>query len=304
MNHPAKPLTKLQIWLLAARPRTLPAAAAPVIVGSAIAFYENAFRWLPALGALIGALLLQIGANFANDVFDYQKGTDNGARLGPTRVTQAGMLSPTEVKIGMGVVFALAALIGVYLTWVSGWPVIVIGLLAIAAAVFYSGGPFPYGYRGLGELFVFLFFGLAAVAGTFYVQAVRISLSAVIGSVPMGLLIVGILAVNNLRDIHTDRAGGKMTLAVRFGVQGARQEFLLVILFAYLVPLLMALSKINSAWLLLPFLTLPMAVELIQFVYKNEGKPLNLALARTGMLTLYFGLSYSAGLILSRILPI
>jgi len=296
--------SKMQIWLLAARPRTLPAAAAPVIVGTAMAYYENAFRLLPALGALAGALLLQIGANLANDVFDYQKGADNTKRLGPTRVTQAGMLSPTEVKAGMWLTFGLAALIGVYLTLVSGWPVVAIGLAAIAAAILYTGGPFPYGYRGLGEVFVFLFFGLAAVAGTYYVQAMRISWSALIASIPMGLLIVAILVVNNLRDLSTDRASGKMTLAVRLGERGTRQEYLLVVLAAYLIPLLSALSKVNSLWMLLPFLTLSMAVDLILFVFHNEGKPLNLALGRTGQLVLFFGLAYAAGIVLSRLLPL
>lgn len=296
--------SKMQIWLLAARPRTLPAAAAPVIVGTAMAYYENAFRLLPALGALAGALLLQIGANLANDVFDYQKGADNTKRLGPTRVTQAGMLSPTEVKAGMWLTFGLAALIGVYLTLISGWPVVAIGLAAIAAAILYTGGPFPYGYRGLGEVFVFLFFGLAAVAGTYYVQAMRISWSALIASIPMGLLIVAILVVNNLRDLSTDRASGKMTLAVRLGERGTRQEYLLVVLAAYLIPLLSALSKVNSLWMLLPFLTLSMAVDLIQFIFHNEGKPLNLALGRTGQLVLFFGLAYAAGIVLSRLLPL
>jgi len=296
--------SKMQIWLLAARPRTLPAAAAPVIVGTAMAYYENAFRLLPALGALAGALLLQIGANLANDVFDYQKGADNTKRLGPTRVTQAGMLSPTEVKAGMWLTFGLAALIGVYLTLISGWPVVAIGLAAIAAAILYTGGPFPYGYRGLGEVFVFLFFGLAAVAGTYYVQAMRISWSALIASIPMGLLIVAILVVNNLRDLSTDRASGKMTLAVRLGERGTRQEYLLVVLAAYLIPLLSALSKVNSLWMLLPFLTLSMAVDLILFVFHNEGKPLNLALGRTGQLVLFFGLAYAAGIVLSRLLPL
>lgn len=304
MDTPAKPMSKTKIWLLATRPRTLPAATAPVIVGSAIAFYENSFRLLPALAALVGALLLQIGANFANDVFDYQRGADTAARLGPTRVTLSGMLTPAEVKTGMWVAFVLATLIGVYLTWVSGWPVIAIGLLSILAAIFYTGGPFPYGYRGLGEAFVFLFFGLAAVIGTFYVQAVRISLSAVIGSVPVGLLVVAILAVNNLRDIATDRVAGKKTLAVHLGQQGARQEYMLLVLMAYLVPLLLTLSRIDSVWMLLPFLTLPMAIELAQFVNQNEGKPLNRALARTGQLTLFFSIAYSAGMILSRILPL
>lgn len=304
MDIPAKPISKLKIWLLATRPRTLPAAASPVLIGSAIAFQESTFRWLPALGALAGALLLQIGANFANDVFDYQKGADTAERLGPTRVTLSGMLSPAEVKAGMWIAFTLAALVGIYLTLASGWPVIAIGLLSIAAAILYTGGPFPYGYRGLGELFVFIFFGLAAVIGTYYVQAVRVSLMAVIGSIPVGLLIVAILAVNNLRDLPTDRAAGKMTLAVRLGEQGARQEFTLLLFLAYLVPLLLTLSKVDSWWMLLTFLTLPMAIELAQFVNKNSGKPLNRALARTGQLTLFFSLAYSAAIILARLLPL
>ncbi|GAP15576.1 1,4-dihydroxy-2-naphthoate prenyltransferase [Longilinea arvoryzae] len=304
MEISAKPIPKFKVWLLAARPRTLPAAAAPVIIGAAIAFQESTFRLLPALGALAGALLLQIGANFANDVFDYQKGADTTERMGPTRVTLSGMLSPAEVKAGMWTMFSLAALVGVYLTLASGWPVIAIGLLSIAAAILYTGGPFPYGYRGLGELFVFLFFGLAAVVGTYYVQAVRVSIHAIIGSVPVGLLIVAILAVNNLRDLPTDRATGKTTLAVRLGEQGARQEFMLLVLLAYLVPLLLTLSKVDSWWMLLPFLTLPMAIELIQYVNKNSGKPLNRALARTGQLTLLFSFTYAAGVILSRLLPL
>ncbi len=304
MDNSAKPISKFKIWLLATRPRTLPAAAAPVIIGAAIAFQESAFRALPAFGALAGALLLQIGANFANDVFDFQKGADTSERLGPTRVTLSGMLSPGEVKAGMWIAFALAALVGIYLTLVSGWPVIAIGLLSIAAAIFYTGGPFPYGYRGLGEFFVFLFFGLAAVNGAFYVQAIRFSLNALIGSIPVGLLIVVILAVNNLRDLPTDLTTGKVTLAVKLGEQGARQEILLLVLLAYLVPLLLTLSKVNSLWMLLPFLTLPMAVDLIQFTNKNSGKPLNRALARAGQLTLFFSITYSAGVILAHLLPL
>jgi len=304
MDTSSKPLTHGQIWLLAARPRTLPAAAAPVIIGSAIAYADGSFRLLPGLGTLAAALLLQIGANFANDVFDYQKGADTPDRLGPVRVTQAGMLKPGTVKAGMWITFALAALIGLYLAWISGWPIIAIGMAAILAALLYTGGPFPYGYRGLGEFFVFLFFGVAAVMGTYYIQAVRFSLSAFIGSVPVGLLIVAILVVNNLRDIHTDRASGKNTLAVRLGAQGARQEYLLVVLLAYLITFLQALSGMGSFWLLLPALTLPLAAELIVFVYKNEGKALNRALARTGQLVLYFSLAYSAASILARLLPL
>src|SRR5512133_3920193 len=209
---PAQP-GPLQVWTMASRPRTLPAAAAPVIAASAAAFASGHFDPLPALAALLGALLLQIGANFANDVFDYQKGADTAERMGPLRVTAAGLLSPRQVKAGMWVVFGLAALCGLYLALHAGWVVVIIGLLSIVTAIAYTGGPYPLGYHGLGEVAVFLFFGLAAVCGTYYVQALRLDPVAVWTAIPMGLLIVAILVVNNLRDVDTDRATGKMTLA-------------------------------------------------------------------------------------------
>ena len=167
----ARPLSPIQIWLMAARPRTLPAAVAPVLAASGLAFFDGHFRLGPALAALLGALLIQVGANFSNDLFDYQKGVDTHERLGPTRVTQAGLLTQAQVRVGALLVFALAGLCGVYLALVSGWVVVAIGLLSIAAAVAYTAGPYPLGYNGLGEVFVFLFFGVAAVAGTYYVQA-------------------------------------------------------------------------------------------------------------------------------------
>jgi 1,4-dihydroxy-2-naphthoate octaprenyltransferase len=220
-------LSPLQVWMLAARPKTLPAAAAPVIVGSAAAFVDGAFQPLPALAALLAALLLQIGANLANDVFDFHKGADTQERLGPVRVTQSGMLSPEQVMGGMWVTFGLAALLGLYLAWVGGWPIILIGVASIAAAILYTGGPFPFGYYGLGDLFVFIFFGLVAVCGTYYIQVAALTPLAIWSSIPMGLLITAILVVNNLRDIDTDRQAGKRTLAVRLGTEGARWEYVL-----------------------------------------------------------------------------
>jgi 1,4-dihydroxy-2-naphthoate polyprenyltransferase len=192
-----KNLTPLQIWILAARPKTLPAAAAPVIVGSSLAFRDGLFNPLPALAALLAALLLQIGANLANDLFDYYRGADTSKRLGPLRVTSAGLLAPEQVRGGMLLTFFLAALLGIYLTAVAGWVVVLIGLAAIAAAVAYTGGPFPFGYYGLGDLFVFIFFGLAAVGGTYYVQAGSLTAAAVWSAAPMGLLITALLVVNN-----------------------------------------------------------------------------------------------------------
>ena len=283
--------------MLAARLKTLPAAAAPVVVGTSVAINEGVFHPAPALAALLGALLLQIGSNLANDVFDYKKGADTTKRLGPMRVTQAGLLTPAQVLVGMWTVFGLAALIGLYLIWVGGWPVVVIGLASIAAAVAYTGGPFPLGYHGLGDLFVFIFFGLVAVCGSYYVQAGTISWLAVWSAVPVGVLVVNILVVNNLRDIDTDRAAGKKTLAVRLGSQGAQSEYLLLLALAYLVPLLLWLLGKTSPWVMLAWLSLPAAWRPTRLVLTENGCILNQALAGTARLALIFALLFSVGLV-------
>ena len=295
-------LSPLQVWLLAIRPKTLPAAAASAIVGAAVAYHEGLFRWGPALACLLAALLLQIGANLANDVFDYFRGADTHARLGPLRVTQAGLLKPGQVLMGMWVVFGLAAMLGFYLFTQAGWPVLVIGVACIAAAIAYTGGPFPFGYFGLGDLVVFVFFGPVAVCGTYFVQAGQVSPLAVWSSFPMGFLITAILVVNNLRDIDTDRSVGKKTLAVRLGEIGTRREYLLCLIFAYLVPLLMGISGLGY-WILLAWLSLPMAASQTRLVWTQAGRPLNQALAGTGRLTLIYALLFSVGLILSASLP-
>jgi 1,4-dihydroxy-2-naphthoate polyprenyltransferase len=291
----------LQTWILASRPRTLPAAAAPVVVGTAIAFSDGRFAWGPALAALLGALLLQIGANYANDVFDYQKGADTGERLGPVRVTSAGLLTPRQVKTGMWIAFGLAALCGVYLAFHAGWPVIVIGLCSILAAIAYTAGPYPLGYHGLGELAVFLFFGLAAVCGTYYVQALQLTLAAAAAAIPMGLLAVAILIVNNLRDLQTDRDSGKRTLVTRFGADWARREYLWVVGLAYLIPVGMWLTGASSAWVLSAWITFPLVNPLRKSIYILTGRPLNKVLGQTGQLELMYGLAFSAGFILQVI---
>lgn len=289
--------TRAQTWLLAIRPRTLPAAAGSAIVGTAAAFHEGVFRPGPALACLLAALLLQIGANLANDVFDYYKGADAQGRLGPLRMTQAGLLTPRQVLLGMWVVFGLASLLGFYLFMVAGWPVLWIGLASIAAAIAYTGGPFPFGYYGLGDLVVFIFFGLVAVCGTYYVQAGSVSPLAIWCSLPMGFLITAILVVNNLRDIASDRAAGKHTLAVRLGVRGARIEYSACLVAAYIVPILMCVMGVSGAWLMLVFLSLPLGIRLARDVWHQEGRPLNLALAGTGTLTLLYGILLSIGLL-------
>ncbi len=298
LNQPK--LNPIQIWLLAARPKTLPAAAAPVIVGTAVAFGEGVFRLWPALAALAGALLLQIGSNLANDVFDFKKGADTADRLGPRRVTQAGLLSPDKVMFGMWLTFFLATIVGFYLVWVGGWPIVVIGLLSIASAIAYTGGPFPLGYNGLGDLFVFIFFGLIAVCGTYYVQAGMVSLAAIWASVAIGLLATAILVVNNLRDIDTDRAAGKKTLAVRFGATGARLEYVIAIALAYIIPLVMWLMGIVPVWVLLSWISIFLAVPLIRMIYTQTGSPLNAGLAGTARLELVYSLLFSIGMILGR----
>lgn len=291
----------LQIWLLAIRPRTLPAAAAPVIVGSALAFHDNAFQFFPALAALLGALLLQIGANLANDVFDFKKGADTHERLGPPRVTQMGLLTPNQVLFGMGIAFAVAALIGLYLVYVGGVVILVIGVLSILAAVAYTGGPFPLGYHGLGEIFVFLFFGLAAVCGTYFVQAGTVTPLVWLAAVPIGLLAVAILVVNNLRDIDTDRAAGKKTLAVRFGRERTRAGYVAVIGAAYLIPYALTALSSHFLWLLLTWLSLPLVVPLVQSVYREQGRALNVVLAGTARLEFVYALLFALGLILARV---
>jgi len=270
------------------------------MVGTAVAISEHVFSFWPALAALLGALLIQIGTNFANDVFDYKKGADTTKRLGPIRVTQAGLLSPREVVAGMWVVFGLAALVGLYLIVVGGWPILAIGILSIISGLAYTGGPFPLGYNGLGDLFVFIFFGLVAVGGTYYVQALTVSAAAVWAAVPMGLLATAILVVNNLRDIDTDRAAGKKTLAVRFGVRGVQTEYTLLLGLSYAVPVIMWLTDVSSPWVMLSWLSLRLVRPLLDLVMHESGRVLNQALAGTARLELVYAFLLSAGFIAGR----
>ncbi len=287
-------------WGLAVRLRTLPAAAAGVVTGSALAWYDGYFRFDAALACLLTALLLQIGSNLANDVFDYERGTDTAERAGPIRVTQAGLLSPSQVKMGMGVVFGLAALCGLYLAWLGGWPIILLGIAAIVSAIAYTGGPFPLGYYGMGDVFVFLFFGLASVAGTYYVQVGFVSTAAWWMAVPPGLIITAILVVNNLRDLENDRKAGKHTLAVILGEKGTKREYLICMIVAYLVIPLAAMIGIIPWLSILTWLSLPLAVRSARIVFTQKGRPLNAALAGTGQVALLFSILFWIGLLLSK----
>jgi len=293
--------TKIQTWLMASRPKTLPAAVAPVIVGSAVAFAEGGFHLPAALAALSGALLLQIGANLANDYFDFFTGADAGERLGPVRVTQAGLVHPPEMRKAMWIVFGLAILIGIYLAWRGGWPIVAVGVLSILAAIAYTGGPYPLGYHGLGELFAFIFFGPVAVGGTAYVQSGRVSLLTVGASIAIGTLVVAILIVNNLRDIENDQRVGKRTLAVRIGVRATRAEYALMLGVAFFIPVVLVFLGVASAWILVSWGALVLTPRLAQVVFHQKGRSLNQALAGTGQLTLWFGLLLAVGMVLGSL---
>lgn len=292
-------ISPFQIWLLAIRPRTLPAAAAGVVMGSALAWMDGSFQLLPAVVALGVALLLQIGSNVANDVYDFERGTDTSERQGPLRVTQAGLLTPAQIKRGMWIIFGLAAVLGLYLVFLRGWVVVWIGLVAILAAITYTGGPFPFGYYGLGDLFVFVFFGPVAVVGTYFVQTGSVSAAAWWMSLPIGLLVTAILVVNNLRDLENDRKAGKRTLAVRLGERGARLEYLFCMAVAYLVVLLTAWSGLVPWLALLTWLSLPLAVKTARMVFTQVGRPLNAALAGTGRVALLFSLLFLGSLVVA-----
>jgi 1,4-dihydroxy-2-naphthoate octaprenyltransferase len=283
-------------WWLAIRPATLTASAAPVLVGSGAAWAEGAFAIGPAIAAMIGAFLLQIGANFANDVFDFERGADNAERLGPQRATQQGWISAAQMKRAMWLAFAGATAVGLYLTWVAGWPVLALGVLSIAAAYLYTGGPKPYGYLGLGDLSVFLFFGPGAVAGTYYVQALEVSQLALLASLPIGALATAILVVNNLRDIETDARANKRTLAVRIGDRPTRTYYLVLLAVAYAVPVVIWWRGLADGWVLLPWLSLPLAVRLAARMRHDGGLALNGCLVRTARLEVVFGLLFALGL--------
>ena len=286
-----------RVWLLAARPATLPAAIVPVLVGTGAALHgfgeihEHIF-----LATLVAALLIQIGTNFANDVLDFRRGADTSERLGPLRVTQGGLVTPSQVLTATYITFGLALLIGLYLIAVGGWPILLIGVVCILAGVLYTGGPWPFGYHGLGDLVCFLCFGVLAVLGTAYVQTQRITALDLWSAIPVGCLVTAILIVNNLRDLDTDRRVGKRTLAVIVGRAGTRFEYALCLVVAYGVVLGLGLSGRVGTWWWLPVLSLPLAVWLARFVSRTEGRPLNMALKRTGQLHLLFGILFAAAL--------
>jgi 1,4-dihydroxy-2-naphthoate polyprenyltransferase len=292
----------MRIWLMAARPRTLPAAIAPVLVGTAAAV-EWAGR-LPRVGAFVAALLgsifIQIGTNLANDYSDAKRGADTVDRLGPVRVTSAGLVTPQRVLVATWVAFGVAIACGIYLTIVAGIVILLIGAVSIAAGVLYTGGPRPYGYAGFGEVFVFLFFGLVAVNGSYYVQVEQLDALPLGLSIAVGFLATAILVVNNVRDVETDRRAGKNTLAVRMGRHNAVVLYRLLVLGAYVVLPIALVAGDASLLPLIAFLSLPMAVKPLRTMSsRTDGPSLNAALAGTGALLGAFSLLVSIGLLIA-----
>ncbi|WP_306058034.1 1,4-dihydroxy-2-naphthoate polyprenyltransferase [Natronococcus wangiae] len=306
-------ISRTKAWVMAARPQTLPAAAAPVIVGTGLAVHEDVFAPLPALMAVIGAALIQIGTNFANDYYDAIKGADTEDREGFTRVTQSGLIPPKRVKLATIVTFALAILSGTYLVYVGGAPILVVGLVSVCCGWAYTGGPYPLGYHGLGDPFVFVFFGLVAVTGTYYVQAAAnlaepftttipegtVTREAILASLPVAGVSTAVLVVNNVRDRETDAETGKRTLAVRLGYRWSRLEFAGLLALAYLTPVWFWLGEGFGPAVLLPLVTLPYAALITRTVWtRTDGEALNPALEQTGKLLAMYAVLFAGGFVL------
>lgn len=282
-------------WLLAARPKTLSAAVVPVLIGSALAAHEpTAISWWVFVCALFGAVLIQIATNFINDALDFKRGADTGERLGPLRVTAAGLLSAESVMRGAWVCLILAALFGIPLLYRGGWPMLIVGLASIVAAYAYTGGPYPLAYHGLGELFVIAFFGFVAVGGTFYAHSLQLTRSVLLAGFAAGSLAAVLIVINNLRDADGDRRSNKRTLAARFGETFARGEVVFFSLAPFAVLAVMAWMR-TQAGLLLAFGALPLAIVVIVHAFRNRGAELNRALAMAGALQWAFGFLFVTG---------
>ncbi|QHS15809.1 1,4-dihydroxy-2-naphthoate polyprenyltransferase [haloarchaeon 3A1-DGR] len=305
-------VSRTKAWVLAARPQTLPVAAAPVLVGVGLALHDGVFAPLPAFAAFVGAALIQIGTNFANDYYDAVKGADTADREGFTRVTASGIIEPPAVKRAMWVTFALAVVVGVYLVSVGGVAILLVGLASIAAGIAYTGGPYPLGYHGLGDPFVFVFFGVVAVTGTYYVQAAAVvasafptelvaaglSVDALIASLPIAAIATNVLVVNNVRDREEDARTGKRTLAVRFGYRFSRLQFIALTALAYVVPVWFAVGTAGyGLTALAPLATLPRAASIVATIRtETSGEALNPALERTGKWLAAYAALFGLGL--------
>lgn len=291
-------MNKLNYWILASRPKTLLAAVVPVVVGSAVAFHEKEFFWLYSFVALICSLLIQVGTNFTNDLYDYIKGADTNERKGPQRVLASGLISVAEMKAGIFIIFFTAFILGLYLVYAGGIVILIIGILSIIAGLAYTAGPYPLAYNGLGDIFVFTFFGIIGTAGTYYLHTHEFSFLSILSSVPVGALVTNILVVNNFRDIEEDKAAGKNTLAVYLGRTYTRYQFIILTLISFLVPAILFLFYDFSWGIFLTYFTIPIAYKIIIMLYRLEGVELNKTLELTAKLSAVYGLLYSLGILL------
>ncbi len=293
---------KFIVWVKAARPQTLAAAFVPVFIGASLAIHDGVFDFIPSLIALICAFLIQIGTNFANDYFDFKKGADTDDRIGFERATAKGLISAGEMKVATVITMGIAFLTGLYLVWHAGWVILVIGIASLICGILYTGGPFPLGYNGLGDLFVFLFFGIVAVTGTYYINALEWSSGSFWASLAVGALATNILVVNNLRDVEQDGPAGKNTLGVLFGEDALRWEYLLMLLTAFAIPPHFFVQLNYNLLIFLPYFTIPAALFLLNQIWFEEDKRmLNKTLEYTSLFMICFGLLFGTGIILESL---
>lgn len=297
MNNPQQ-ISKVKGWILASRPKTLLAAVVPVIIGSSLAYDVGKFHFFAAFVALICSILIQIATNFVNDLYDHLKGSDTKERVGPERALANGWISVNEMKLGIFITFALAFLLGLYLVYLGGWIILVIGILSIISGIAYTAGPYPLAYNGLGDIFVFIFFGVIGTVCTFYIQAHYVDPLIFWASIPVGALITNILVVNNYRDIDQDRAASKITLAVKFGKNFAVGQYIFLVLISYAVPLIAFFIYDKEWFILLPLISLPLAVRLVKMLFTLKGTQLNKTLELTAKFSAIFGLLFAIGIIL------
>lgn len=291
-------INKFESWVLASRPKTLLAAFVPVLVGSAIAYNDGMFQPAASIVALLCAVLIQIGTNWVNDLFDFLSGKDTEERVGPTRVLAAGLISVKEMKFGIILIFTITFIIGLYLVYVAGWLLLLIGILSIIAGIGYTAGPYPLAYNGLGDIFVFIFFGLIGTVGTYYVQTLEVTGFVLWASIPVGALITNILVINNFRDIEEDRSSGKQTLAVKLGKRFTQTQYLIFMVFSYLVLAVVFFTFKQSFFVFLPILTLPLSIRLIKMIYTLQGEALNKTLELTAKLSAIYGILFAIGILL------
>jgi len=291
-------ISKFDAWILASRPRTLAAAVMPVIVGSSIAIHDGVFHPLAALVALLCSLLIQIGTNLVNDLFDFLHGSDKKDRVGPLRATASGLLSKYEMKVGIFFTFGLSFILGLYLVYLGGLFILLIGIFSILAGIAYTAGPFPLAYNGLGDIAVFIFFGFIGTVGTYFVQANEITAMVFWSSIPVGALITNILVVNNYRDREEDHSNGKKTLAVIFGERFARIQYVFFMIVSYAILFVVYFTFKKSILIFLPLLSLPLSIKLIRMIYTLRGRELNKTLELTAKLSALYGLLFAAGILL------